>query len=194
MGEHTTRSLLSELRVLKCSDPSICKNNNKKACYQWFLSICMNQRHYQQMLDDTEYVKQVFKSIKGSFYQAINHVETRTEVDQELKPGPNRQKRSADSTFGKCRSNMDSYKLQFVAQTLEQQVNGLGKADNDTRHKMFGVDTLILGAGVFANRHSIKTIQRNIKNIRLCKNYTKVTQVWGVGYVAWGMKGILHIC
>ena len=165
MGEHTTRSLPSELRDLNCSDPSICENNNKKACYQWFLSICMNQRHYQQMLDDTEYVKQIFKSIKGSFYQAINHVETTTEADQELKPGPYRQERSADSTFGKYRSNMDSNELQFVAQALELQVNKWGKAGNDTRHKRFGVDTLILGTGVLANRNSIKTIQKNIKKI-----------------------------
>ena len=117
------------------------------------------------MLDDTDYVKQVFRSIKGNFYQAINHVEMRTEVDQELELSPNRPKRGVNSSFGRYRSNMDSNELHFVAQTLEQQVSGSGRVDNDTRHKIFGVDTLILGAGVLANRHSIKTIQRNIKKI-----------------------------
>ena len=60
---------------------------------------------------------------------------------------------------------MDSKELQFVAQTLEQHEGGSGRSDNDTRHKRFGVDTLILGGGILANRHSIKTIQRNIKKI-----------------------------
>ena len=165
MGDHTTSSWPSELRNLNCSDASICANNNKKACYQWFLSICMNQRHYQQMLEDTDYVKQVFRSIKGNFYQAINHVGMRTDVDQELELGPNRQKRDVNPSFRKCRSNMDSSELHFVAQTLEQQVNGSDKFDNNTRHRRFGVDTLILGGGILANRHSIKTIQRNIKKI-----------------------------
>ena len=165
LGDHTTHGWPSELRSLNCSDASICENNNKKACYQWFLSICMNKRHYQQMLDDIDYVKQVFRSIKGNFYQAINHVEMRTEVDQELELGLNRQKRGVKSSFGRYRSNRDSDELHFVAQTLEQQVNESGRVDNDTRHKRFGVDTLILGAGILANRHSIKTIQRNIKKI-----------------------------
>ena len=56
MGGHTVKSLPSALKDLYCSDSSVCDNNNKKACYQWFLSIRMNQRHYHQMLEDTEYV------------------------------------------------------------------------------------------------------------------------------------------
>ena len=125
----------------------------------------MNQRHYQQMIEDTEYVKQVFGSIKNSFYQAINHVEARTETDQKLELGPDRKKRETNLVLKNCRSNIDSTELQFVAQTLEQQRNESSQSDNNTRHKRFGVDTFILGGGILANRHFIKTIQKNIKII-----------------------------
>jgi len=49
--------LPDELRDVNCSDSTICENNDHIACYQWFLSICMNQRHYGKMLDDVEYVE-----------------------------------------------------------------------------------------------------------------------------------------
>ena len=78
------------LKEINCSDPSVCANQKNKACYQWFLSICMNQRHYNQMLEDVRYVKQVFLSIKGDFFDAINHVAVRTETDKYPEDGPNR--------------------------------------------------------------------------------------------------------
>ena len=151
------------LRGINCSDPSVCANQKNKACYQWFLSICMNQRHYNQMLEDVRYVKQVFLSIKSDFFDAINHVAVRTETDKYPEDGPDRKKRQTEPVTKDYRSTMTTKELKFVAETLE----GWVKKNNSTtpRNKRFGVDTLILGGGILANRHSIKTIQKNIKQI-----------------------------
>ena len=151
------------LKEINCSDPSVCANQKNKACYQWFLSICMNQRHYNQMLEDVRYVKQVFLSIKGDFFDAINHVAVRTETDKYPEDGPNRKKRQTKPVTKDYRSTMTSKELQFVAETLEGWVNTTNSSTS--REKRFGVDTLILGGGILANRHSIKTIQKNIKQI-----------------------------
>ena len=146
------------LKERNCSDPSVCANHKNKACYQWFLSICMNQRHYNQMLEDVRYVKQVFLSIKGDFFDAINHIAVRTETDKYPEDGPDRKKRQTKPVTKDYRSTMTSKELKFVAKTLE----GWVKRNNSTttRNKRFGVDTLILGGGILAHRHSIKTIQK----------------------------------
>ena len=151
------------LKEVNCSDPSVCANQKNKACYQWFLSICMNQRHYNQMLEDVRYVKQVFLSIKGDFFDAINHIAVQTETDKYPEESPDRKKRQTKPVTKDYRSTMTSKELKFVAETLEGWVNTTNSSTS--REKRFGVDTLILGGGILANRHSIKTIQKNIKQI-----------------------------
>ena len=51
------------------------KTNPHKDCYHWYVSICMSQKHYKQLLKETRHVKEVFDTLKGSFYEAINHQE-----------------------------------------------------------------------------------------------------------------------
>ena len=45
----------------------------------------MSQKHYKQLLKETRHVKEVFDTLKNSFYEAINHQEERKEDEQEHK-------------------------------------------------------------------------------------------------------------
>ena len=38
-------------------------------------------KHYQQLLKETRHVKEVFDTLKESFYEAINYVEKKKEVE-----------------------------------------------------------------------------------------------------------------
>ena len=41
----------------------------------------MSQKHYKQLLKETRHVKEIFDTLKGSFYEAINHHEERPEEE-----------------------------------------------------------------------------------------------------------------
>ena len=59
------------------------KKNPHKDCYHWYVSICMSQKHYKQLLKETRHVKEVFDTLKGSFTEAINHQEQKIEAELE---------------------------------------------------------------------------------------------------------------
>ena len=68
-----TSYLPLQLDNIDCDRPGICEENPYKDCYHWYVSICMSQKHYKQLLKETRHVKEVFDTLKDSFYEAINH-------------------------------------------------------------------------------------------------------------------------
>ena len=70
-----TSYLPLQLENIDCNRPEICKENPYKDCYHWYVSICMSQKHYKQLLKETRHVKEVFDTLKESFYEAIDHHE-----------------------------------------------------------------------------------------------------------------------
>ena len=80
-----TSYLPLQLENVDCDKPEICEENPHKDCYHWFVSICMSQKHYKQLLKETRHVKEVFDTLKKSFYEAINHQEKNSEEETEYK-------------------------------------------------------------------------------------------------------------
>ena len=72
-----------QLEDIDCDRPDVCEENPHKDCYHWYVSICMSQKHYKQLLKETKHVKEVFDTLKGSFYEAINHQEEKIEDELE---------------------------------------------------------------------------------------------------------------
>ena len=68
-----TSYLPLQLESVNCDRPEVCEENPHKDCYHWFVSICMSQKHYKQLLKETRHVKEVFDTLKKSFYETINH-------------------------------------------------------------------------------------------------------------------------
>ena len=62
------------LRNMTCDDPHLCGGSGYKFCYQWYATTCLNRQHYDHMLEEVKYVYQVFKQVRDTFLQAINHV------------------------------------------------------------------------------------------------------------------------
>ena len=80
-----TSYLPLELDNIDCARPEVCEKNPYKDCYHWYVSICMSQTHYKQLLKETRHVKEVFDTLKDSFYEAINHKEEKMEDEQKGK-------------------------------------------------------------------------------------------------------------
>ena len=80
-----TSYLPLQLENVNCDRPEVCEENPHKDCYHWFVSICMSQKHYKQLLKETRHVKEVFDTLKKSFYEAINHQEGNSEEELEDK-------------------------------------------------------------------------------------------------------------
>ena len=78
-----TSYLPMQLENVDCDKPEVCEINPHKDCYHWYVSICMSQKHYKQLLKETRHVKEVFDTLKGSFYEAINHQEEESEKEME---------------------------------------------------------------------------------------------------------------
>ena len=55
-----TSYLPLQLDNIDCDRPEVCKENPYKDCYHWYVSICMSQKHYKQLLKETRHVKEVF--------------------------------------------------------------------------------------------------------------------------------------
>ena len=70
-----------QLENVDCDKPEVCETNPHKDCCHWYVSICMSQKHYKQLLKETRHVKEVFDTLKGSFYETINHQEEKLEKD-----------------------------------------------------------------------------------------------------------------
>ena len=66
-----TSYLPLQLENIDCNRPEICKENPYKDCYHWYVSICMSQKHYKQLLKETRHVKEVFDTLKESFMKPL---------------------------------------------------------------------------------------------------------------------------
>ena len=78
-----TSYLPLQLNNIDCNRLEVCEENPFKDCYHRYVSICMSQKHYKQLLKETRHVKEVFDTIKDSFYEAINHKEEKSEEDKK---------------------------------------------------------------------------------------------------------------
>ena len=153
-----TSSLPLQLENVDCDRPEVCAENPHKDCYHWYLSICMSQKHYKQLLKETRHVKEVFDTLKGSFYEAINHQEEKLEKELEDR----KMTRSLVRYEG-----MDREEASYLDETLtvlemfrEDETQG-----NQTRKKMFFAElgTFLAGVGAYVNYRNIQKIKENIK-------------------------------
>ena len=137
-----------QLNDLNCNDSTICVRYPEKLCYQWYISTCMNRQHYEHMLSEVEYLQKVYKQVKTTFYQAINHVSNRSENSKERE-----------------QKTVSQYSIPMTvreARHLQKQLDILG--GKKTRVKRFFdlLTTGILGYGVYTNRKDIEIIKKNI--------------------------------
>ena len=135
-----------QLENVNCDKPEICEENPQKDCYHWFVSICMSQKHYKQLLKETRHVKEVFDTLKKSFYEAINHQKKSSGGGTEDK----RMSRSLVKYEG-----MDREEAKYLDETLTilEMFREEGTQNNQTRKKRFFAElgTILTGAGVYAN-------------------------------------------
>ena len=152
-----TANLPLQLDNIDCDRPEVCKENPYKDCYYWYVSICMSQKHYKQLLKETRYVKEVFDTLKGSFYEAINHHEEK--LEREL--GNKKVTRSVVKYKG-----MNKEEVSYIDEALtvlemfrEDETQG-----NQTRKSRFiaEIGTFLAGLGAYANNKNIQKIKENI--------------------------------
>ena len=141
-----------------CVRPEVCEENPHKDCYHSYVSICMSQKHYKQLLKETRHVKEIFGTLKGSFYEAINHHEEKLEEEQDDR----KMTRSIVRYEG-----MNREEANYLDETLTAlEVFGEDEAQsNQTREKRFFAElgTFLAGVVVYANYRNIQKIKENIK-------------------------------
>ena len=153
-----TSYLPLQLDNIDCDRPEVCEENPYKDCYHWYVSICMSQKHYKQLLKETRHVKEVFDTLKDSFYEAINHHE------EELEGG------SEDKKMTRLvvkYEGMNKEEASYLDETLtvlemlrEDETQG-----NQTRKRRFvaKIGAFLAGVGAYANYKNIQKIKENIK-------------------------------
>ena len=52
-----TSYLPLQLSNIDCNRPEVCEENPYKDCYHWFVSICISQKHYKQLIKETRHTK-----------------------------------------------------------------------------------------------------------------------------------------
>ena len=118
----------------------------------------MSQKHYKQLLKETRHVKEIFDTLKGSFYEAINHHEEKPEEEKDDK----RMTRSIVRYEG-----MNKEEANYLDETLTAlEVFRENEAQsNQAREKRFFAElgTFLTGVGVYANYRNIQKIKENIK-------------------------------
>ena len=153
-----TSYLPLQLENVDCDKPEICEVNPHKDCYHWFVSICMSQKHYKQLLKETGHVKEVFDTLKKSFYEVINHQEKDSGEETEDK----RMTRSLIKYEG-----MNKEETRYLDETLTvlEMFREEGTQNNQTRKRRFFAElgTILTGAGVYANYKNIQKIKENIQ-------------------------------
>ena len=137
------------------------------------MSICMSQKHHKQLLKETRHVKEVFDTLKESFYEAINHHEE--ELGRET--DDRKMTRSVIEYEG-----MDKEEANYLDETLtvlEMFREGENKS-NQTRKRMFVAElgAFLAGVGVYANYKNIQKIKENI--IILHEKYKKQDEAIGM--------------
>ena len=153
-----TTYLPMQLENVDCDKPEVCETNPHKDCCHWYVSTCMSQKHYKQLLKETRHVKEVSNTLKGSFYEAINHQEENLEKDLEDR----RMTRSLVRYEG-----MNREEASYLDETLavlemfrENETQG-----NQTRKKRFFAElgTFLAGVGTYVNYRNIQKIKENIE-------------------------------
>ena len=140
-----------------CDRPEVCEENPHKDCYHWYVSICMSQKHYKQLLKETRHIKEVFDTLKGSFYEAINHQEEKLEKELEDR----KMTRSLVRYEGMNREEASYFDetLTVLEMFREDETQG-----NQTRKKRFFAElgTFLAGVGAYVNYRNIQKIKENI--------------------------------
>ena len=153
-----TSYLPLQLESVNCDRPEVCEENPHKDCYHWFVSIYMSQKHYKQLLKETRHVKEVFDTLKKSFYEAINHQEGNPEGELENK----RMTRSLVKYEG-----MNKEEASYLDETLTvlQMFRENEAQNNQTRKRRFFAElgTFLAGVGTYANYRNIQKIKENIQ-------------------------------
>ena len=118
----------------------------------------MGQKHYKQLLKETRHVKEVFDTLKGSFYEAINRQEEEPEKQMEDK----KMTRSLVRYEGMNRE--EAYHLDETLTVLEMFREN-DTHSNQTRKRRFFAElgTFLSGVGVYVNYRNIQKIKENIK-------------------------------
>ena len=153
-----TSYLPMQLENVDCDRPQVCEENPYKDCYHWYVSICMSQKHYKQLLKETRHVKEVFDTLKGSFYEAINHQEEKLEKELEDR----KMTRSLVRYEG-----MDREEASYLDETLTalEMFRKDETQGNQTRKKRFFAElgTFLAGVGAIVNYRNIQKIKENLK-------------------------------
>ena len=135
----------AELRNLTCDNQHVCAGHEHKFCYQWYVSTCMNRKHYEQMVEEVKYLKEVFEHVKETFFQAINHVSSLSG--------------ETDSTKNTIHTN---HLTRNEAHYLRDEIATMaGKRNRKKRFVKWGA-MIALWYGVYSNAEDIKTIKKNI--------------------------------
>ena len=152
-----TSYLPLQLDNIDCNKPEVCEKNPYKDCYHWYVSIYMSQKHYKHLLKETRHVKEVFDTLKGSFYEAINHQEEKLEDGQENK----RMTRSILKYEG---MNTEEAKYLDETLTLLEMFRDDETVDNRTRQRRFVAElrAFLAGVGAYTNYKNIQKIKKNI--------------------------------
>ena len=152
-----TSYLPLQLEDIDCENPEVCEENPQKDCYHWYVSICMSQKHYKQLLKETRHVKEVFDTLKGSFYEAINHQEPETETEKEDR----KMTRSLIKYEG---MNKEEAKHLDETLTVLEMFRDDEAQNSQTRKKRFFAElgTILTGVGAYANYRNIQKIKENI--------------------------------
>ena len=132
------------LRNMSCSDPHVCRGKDYKFCYQWYITTCLNRQHYDHMMEEVKYVYQVFKQVRDTFLQAINHVRNNST-----------DKQNSASTRSK---QIDRRDVEHIEEDMSEL---MGK--NRTKRFLEWGAIAGLGYGVYSNAEDIKVIKKNIK-------------------------------
>ena len=118
----------------------------------------MSQKHYKQLLKETRHVKEVFDTLKKSFYEAINNQEKNSEEET----GDKRMSRSLIKYEG-----MDKEETRYLDETLTilEMFREEETQNNQTRKRRFFAElgTILTGAGVYANYKTFRKLRRIYK-------------------------------
>ena len=147
-----------QLENVDCDRPDVCEVNPHQDCYHWYVSIYMSQKHYKQLLKETRHVKEVFDTLKESFYEAINHQEEESEKEMEDR----KMTRSLVRYEG-----MNREETNHLDETLTvlEMFRENDTQSNQIREKRFFAElgTFLSGVEVYVNYTNIQKIKENIK-------------------------------
>ena len=154
-----TSYLPLQLDNIDCDRPEVCEEDPSRDCYHWYVSLCLSQKHHKELLKETRHVKEVFDTLKESFYEAINHKEEELAEDDQ---GNKRMTRSLIEYEG---MNLEESKYIDEALTVLEMFRDDETTDNKTRQKRFAAElgAFLAWLGAYANYKNIQKIKENIK-------------------------------